>query len=203
MELNLEELLAPKRAAPKEKSKYTPLPDHEKELTDRPDQMDPQAARSAPQKGQGPLNEFGQKKGQKGAIGLDEAKPHIPKDGPLSTGEAGLNYAINNYRWNYQRFMENWAVALSKRWLAPADYLSGAVPNGGSIWIKVTLSKDGNLMGYEVSDDMTMMVVYAVMGVRQRPPLPDSFPEESLIAYWRFVYPPLAELKAMMEKSRP
>jgi len=206
LELELSEALPkpviPKFPAPKEKE--NPLPDREKELTEAPDKINANARNSSPTGG---TEEEGIRQSLSRQKGLAEVKEQMKEKGLQSTGEEGLDYMINNYQWNYKRFMENWAVALSKRWLAPADYLQGQVPAGGSVWVKITLKKDGTLESYEVlehnvSEDMALMVVYAVMGVRSRPALPDSFPEDKLVAYWRFVYPPFEKLKAMIEAEK-
>ncbi|MDT8446545.1 MAG: hypothetical protein RRB13_06560 [bacterium] len=195
----------PKPPQRKSPSKFEPLPEEEKVLTDAPDHIDPKAMSSGPKAGG--AQDQGTKKAQRKGEGAAEAEKFFKNNGPLSTGEGGLNYAINNYQWSYERFMKNWAVALSQRWLAPADYLKGLVPEGGYVWVKVILSKDGGVQSFEViehnvTDDMAAMVVYAINGVRTRPPLPENFPEEKLVAYWRFIYPPFEQLKAMLEAQR-
>lgn len=206
LEMELSEALPKPRQSrlPSPKEKEAPLPDQEKNLTDAPDRINPNARSSSPAGG---AEEEGIRRSLSRQKGMAEVKEQMKEKGPQSTGEDGLDYMINNYQWNHKRFMENWAVALSKRWLAPADYLQGQVPAGGSVWVKITLKKDGTLESYEVmehnvSEDMALMVVYAVMGVRSRPPLPESFPEEKLVAYWRFVYPPFEQLKAMIEAAK-
>ena len=195
-------------APPPKKEKIRPeknrVPEQEKELSTKPDQINRQARRSSPSAN---ASELGTKKAETKQRKLTELKKALKKHGPLSTGEDGVEYAINTYQWSYKRFMENWSVALSKRWLAPADYLKGAFPKGGYVWVKVTLTKDGRLDSYEVldhnvSEDMALMVVYAVMGVRSRPALPADFPEEHLIAYWRFIYPTFEKLKAMIQQAQ-
>jgi len=197
--------LAPALQPPKPSPKAEPLPTEEKELSDQADKITPNAKSSSPATSQ--AEDFGTKQAKAKQKKRAELQQVLQDQGPQSTGEEGLKFAINTYKWSYKRFMQNWAVALSKRWIGSADYLRGDYPQGGFVWVKITLSRDGKLEGYEVMDqnvskDMALMVVYAVMGVRTRPALPSDFPEDKLIAYWRFVYPTYAELKQMIQQAR-
>lgn len=209
LSLDLSSFKAPEKAKPKPKHKRQPpqkerLPDEEQVLSSKPDQITPNTRNSAPKGG---AAEFGTKASNSKQTKLDELKNALKLQAPESTGKDGLKFAINSYQWNYKRFMQNWAVALSKRWVGSTDYLRGDYPDGGFVWVKITLGRDGHLEGYEVMDqnvspDMALMVVYAVMGVRNRPPLPDDFPKDKLVAYWRFIYPTFEELKAMINQSK-
>jgi len=92
--------------------------------------------------------------------------------------------------------MENWAFDLHKWWKAPLDYVFGNVPEGGNVWIQVKLSKSGRLVGYRVYEsnvtpEMELRVVQALIGSLKRPALPRKFIEEELVVNWRFVYPPI------------
>ena len=122
---------------------------------------------------------------------FSKVNPVVSKQG----GKNNLQFTMNTYEWSYDFYIENWAVDLQKWWRAPADYRMGKVPEGGSVWLRIEMERDGSLKGYEVLDsevtnDMELKVIQAVTLSMKRPALPESFPEEFLIINWRFVYPP-------------
>ena len=95
--------------------------------------------------------------------------------------------------------MENWAVDLGRWWRPPQDYMLGHYPDGGYVWVKVKLSKSGELLGYEVmehnvSSQMKLMAVQALLSARLRPSLPEDFPLETLEVSWKFIYPPFKSI---------
>ena len=47
------------------------------------------------------------------------------------------------------------------------------------------------ILGSEVTAEMELMVIQALVGSLSRPSLPDSFPEDLLLINWHFVYPPM------------
>lgn len=134
----------------------------------------------------------------------EELAPEFPKDvketlrgnQPEKTEDENLQYSMNTYEWTFERFVENWAIDIRKWWRGPIDYISGNVPEGGNIWIQVTLDKSGRLVAYKVlkskvSAEMELMVIQALIGSLKRPILPGSFLEDMLVINWRFIYPPL------------
>jgi hypothetical protein len=125
-----------------------------------------------------------------------EIKETFRGDKPEETPDDNLQYSLNTYKWTFKRFMENWAGDLQKWWKAPLDYLYGDVPEGGDVWVAVRLSPVGRLLGYKiyksnVTAEMELRVVQALIGSLQRPELPESFSNEELIVNWRFIYPPI------------
>ena len=115
---------------------------------------------------------------------------------PERTNEDNIQFSMNTYKWTFERYMENWAVDLSKWWSAPSDYRFGKVPDGGNVWVRVKLKKSGKLLGYKVFDsdltaEMELSVIQALIGSLERPSLPETFPEEELIINWKFIYPPI------------
>ena len=126
----------------------------------------------------------------------EEVKQTFRGDKPEETGDEKLQYSLNTYKWTFQRFMENWAVDLQKWWKVPLDYAYGEVPEGGDVWVAVRLSPIGRLLGYKiyksnVTAEMELKVVQALVGSLQRPELPESFTDMELIVNWRFIYPPI------------
>jgi len=135
---------------------------------------------------------------------VNEQVPEFPRvvkdtlrnEQPEETEDENLQYSMNTYEWNFERFVENWAIDIRRWWRGPVDYISGNVPEGGNIWIQVTLDKSGRLLAYKVlkskvTAEMELMVIQALIGSLKRPVLPGSFPEDKLVINWRFIYPPL------------
>ena len=115
---------------------------------------------------------------------------------PEATKEENLEYSLNTYQWTFQRYVENWAIDIQKWWKAPLDYVFGKAPEGGEVWIQVKLDRSGRMLGYrilksQVTAEMELMVIQALVGSLERSPMPDSFNAEMLVINWRFIYPPL------------
>ena len=127
--------------------------------------------------------------------------------GPVQLENEGMQFTMSTYKWTWKRYMQNWGIDLGRWWRPPSDYMSGAYPQGGYVWVKVDLSREGEMLGYEilehnVSSEMRMVVVQALIGARLRPPLPNDFPEDKLTVQWKFIYPTYAELLRVMEEAR-
>jgi len=115
---------------------------------------------------------------------------------PERTNEDNIQFSMNTYKWSYERYMENWAVDLSQWWSAPTAYRLGKIPDGGNVWVRVRLQKTGKLLAYKVFDsnltaEMELSVIQALIGSLERPSLPEAFPEKELIINWKFIYPPI------------
>ncbi len=130
---------------------------------------------------------------------LSGAKPPPPKAPRGGFRRLGSMYELSNYNWPYESYMGRWAKALLYNWNnhPPADYIQGLVPNGGDVFVLVTLNSKGQVTAYEVtdvqqaSDRMTDSVINAILGVTNLPPLPSDFEEETLQVHFRFIYPPI------------
>ena len=117
---------------------------------------------------------------------------------PEATEQEGLQFSLDSYLWEFEHYMENWAADLSHWWMAPPEYRLGKVPEGGHVWVRMQLSKEGKLLGYRVypsrlSTEMEVAVINALIGSLDRPPLPASFPKDHLVINWKFIYPPLRQ----------
>ena len=115
---------------------------------------------------------------------------------PERTNWDKLEFSMNTYKWSYKRYIENWAIDINKWWVAPVEYLAGNIPAGGGVWIRIRLSKTGHLLGYKVfksnlTSEMELNVIQALIGSLERPALPKEFPEDVLIINWKFIYPPI------------
>lgn len=125
-----------------------------------------------------------------------EVRASYKNDRPEQTNWDKLEFSMNTYKWSYKRYIENWAIDIRKWWIAPAEYLAGNIPEGGSIWVRIRLSKEGQLLGYKVfhsklTSEMELNVIQALIGSLERPSLPENFPEDVLVINWKFIYPPL------------
>lgn len=126
----------------------------------------------------------------------EEIKETFRDGKPEKTDDEKLEYSMNSYKWTFKRYIGNWALDIQKWWKAPLDYAMGNVPEGGNMWIEVKIAKSGRLQGYrikgsDVTAEMELRVIQALIGSFARPPLPESFPEESLLINWHFIYPPV------------
>lgn len=126
----------------------------------------------------------------------EEVKKTFRDGKPEKTDDEKLEYSMNSYKWTFKRYMGNWALDIQKWWKAPLDYAMGNVPEGGNMWIEVKIGKSGRLQGYrikssDVTAEMELRVIQALIGSFARPPLPESFPKESLLINWHFIYPPV------------
>lgn len=121
-----------------------------------------------------------------------------PPGSGAATGTSGNGFfSLNNYNWGYESYMGRWAKHLRYAWNTnpPFDYMSGRMPQGGDVFVLVTLGKDGSLKSYEVTQvngaslQMENSVVNAVLESSKMPPLPPDFTEENLVVHFRFIYP--------------
>ncbi len=193
------ELLQIKRKE-KEKDRWKRLPKHKKRLAQQ-EQKGQSGGAGSVKRGRTRKDEWA-KKGpfSESPAMLEELKSTLKGKGPNPTAAEGLKFTMNTYRWSWERYIENWAVDLSRWWQPPNDYMSGQYPEGGFVWVRVRLSPGGEMLGYEilehnVSSEMKMMVVQALLGARLRPPLPADFTEKELQINWKFIYPRFADLR--------
>lgn len=126
----------------------------------------------------------------------DEIKQTFRDRKPEDTGAENLQFSMNTYKWSFKRFIANWVVDIQKWWKAPIDYLTGKMPEGGDLWVQVHLARSGRLLSYKiirsnVTPEMELRAIQALIGSLKRPRLPSSFKEEELVINWKFIYPPL------------
>ncbi len=125
--------------------------------------------------------------------------PNIPI-GPQSSH--GMLYGLSDYNWPYESYMGRWAKGLLYSWRnhPPPDYISGNVPQGGNVFVQVTLNLKGELIAYEVTDVerasrfMVDSVLDAISGTSNLPPLPNDFKGKELQVHFKFIYPSLYHL---------
>jgi len=193
----------------KKRRQWERMPDHKKLLAEKDVRGKRGGSKEQARKGSTSKDEWA----AKGAMAespelIDQLKSSNKGKGPVQSTVDGMQFTMSTYKWTWKRYMQNWAIDLSRWWRPPMDYMNGAYPEGGYVWMRVQLSKEGEMLGYEilehnVSSEMKTVVVQALMGARLRPALPKDFPDQELKVNWKFIYPPLSELiKAQKEAQR-
>jgi hypothetical protein len=124
---------------------------------------------------------------------------------PPPSGNSGVSiqgsgfYTLSSYDWPYESYMGRWAKALVYHWRnnPPMDYVARLHPQGGEVFVLVSLNRSGELNAYEVtqvhqaSGEMEHSVISAVLSSSQLPPLPDDHESDLLQVHFRFIYPPI------------
>lgn len=126
----------------------------------------------------------------------DEVRGSFRNGTPENTISENLQYSMNSYQWTFKRFVDNWVVDIQRWWKAPIDYITGKMPEGGDLWVQVHLGLSGKLLSYRiirsnVTPEMELRAIQALIGSLKRPEIPLSFSKETLVINWRFIYPPL------------
>lgn len=132
----------------------------------------------------------------------DKASYPVPNTSVGRPGTDGVFYGLDNYNWPYESYMGRWAKGLLYSWRnnPPVDYVAGNVPQGGNIFVLVTLNLKGELIAYEVTDVekassvMVDSVLNAILATANLPPLPPDFEGEELKVHFKFIYPSLYHL---------
>ena len=127
-----------------------------------------------------------------------EGPPPPPGSPGVSSRGSGF-YTLSSYNWPYESYMGRWAKALVYHWRnnPPMDYVTRFHPQGGEVFVLVSLNRSGELNAYEVtqvhqaSGEMERSVVDAVLSSSQLPPLPDDHDADLLQVHFRFIYPPV------------
>jgi len=131
--------------------------------------------------------------------GEDQEGPPPPPGSPGASRQGSGFFTLSSYDWPYESYMGRWAKALVYHWRnnPPMDYVSRLHPQGGEVFVLVSLNRSGELNTYEVtqihraSREMEQSVLDAVLSSSQLPPLPEDHEEELLQVHFRFIYPPL------------
>ena len=111
------------------------------------------------------------------------------------------NYRLSNYNWNYNSFINRWHKLVRYHWdnHPPLDYLIGDHPNGGEVFVLVTVKKDGSISNFEVNSlgqVSKIMEISALEAVRAvlLPSLPEDYPNEELKVEFRFAHSRISHL---------
>ena len=131
--------------------------------------------------------------------GEDQEGPPPPPGSPGASRQGSGFFTLSSYDWPYESYMGRWAKALVYHWRnnPPMDYVSRLHPQGGEVFVLVSLNRSGELNTYEVtqihraSREMEQSVLDAVLSSSQLPPLPEDHEEDLLQVHFRFIYPPL------------
>ena len=110
-------------------------------------------------------------------------------------------YRLSNYDWDYKSYIDRWHKLVRYHWRnhPPNDYLDGSIPEGGEVFVLATVERDGLASRYhvssigEVTENMRESALESTRAV-SLPPLPEDFPDEELIAEFRFFHSPIDHL---------
>src|SRR5262249_19897685 len=98
--------------------------------------------------------------------------------------------------WNYAPWLERYKRQLLRQWAAPPAYELGLLKEGGWAVIDVEISRSGTMLRCELRDQLghpslILPARNAVEAVSPVEPLPESFPDPTLILRIRMIYPKL------------
>jgi len=104
---------------------------------------------------------------------------------------------LSTYAWEWAPYINAMKRKLQQVWFAPAAYYRLGLIYGYSV-IRYTVSKDGNLIEYEVlehkgHESLKQSSVNAIESLFPFKPLPDNFPEKTLTITAHLIYPNLRE----------
>jgi len=140
---------------------------------------------------------------------LASRRPPVDQTGALSSlprisvgPSSSVFYELNDYNWPYESYMRRWARGLLYNWRIdpPLDYIRGQVPDGGNVFVAVTLDLKGKVTTYGVTKvegattEMINSVLNAIVGTTNLPPLPPDFKEPELKVQFKFIYPSIYRL---------
>jgi hypothetical protein len=111
-------------------------------------------------------------------------------------GNAGLtgDISLNTTAWNYAPWLMRFRMQLLQRWIAPPAYYYGIIKDGGWAVIEIEISRSGKLMRLQLLEQQghPSLITAAEAAVRSMSPiepLPDDFPEPTLVLRLRMIYP--------------
>ncbi|MCU0610514.1 MAG: hypothetical protein MUE60_01835 [Candidatus Eisenbacteria bacterium] len=125
-----------------------------------------------------------------GASDFFQAEMQRPGGNAALTGSVSLN----TVEWEYAPWLQEFSRRLQRSWLAPVAYYMGIIQ--GSTEMELEVAKDGSLQRLVVRDaeghDSLRQTSVAVLeALAPYRPLPQDFPEKSLVLRITLVYPPL------------
>lgn len=109
-------------------------------------------------------------------------------------GNANLSgdISLNTVAWDYAPWLQRFRRDLQKRWYAPYGYYLGVI-HGWTV-VELEIARNGDLLRMEVLDEeghesLKNSSVSALRGAMPYQPLPEHFPEKSLILRIKMIYP--------------
>ena len=111
------------------------------------------------------------------------------------------SYRLSNYNWDYQNYMNRWHKLVRYHWNnhPPSDYLEGSNPEGGEIFVLVSVKRDGSTRNFQVNSIgkiSKIMLTSALDAVRvvPLPPLPEDLSDKELKVEFRFEHSRITNL---------
>jgi hypothetical protein len=96
--------------------------------------------------------------------------------------------------WDFAPWLMRFRRDLMDRWVAPPAYVYGILKEGGWATIVIEVSPSGHLLRLDLLEEqghpvLTQTSVEALRATAPFQPLPDHFPEPTLILRIRMIYP--------------
>jgi len=158
------------------------------------------AARERRARVSNPLSEFrrrmfGESGGREpGTIGDDDV---TQEESSNREGNALLSGAIslNTVEWDYAPWLQRFRRELMRHWFAPYGYYLGAIH--GWTLVELEIAKSGDVLRMEVLGEegheaLRKASLAALRGAMPYRPLPEDFPEETLILRVKLIYPEIS-----------
>jgi len=107
------------------------------------------------------------------------------------------SFSLSTYEWEWAPYINAMKRKLQQVWFAPAAYYRLGLIYGYTV-IRYKVSKDGNLIGYEVlehkgHESLRQSSINAIESLFPFKPLPANFPENTLTITAQLIYPNLRE----------
>jgi len=100
--------------------------------------------------------------------------------------------SLNTIAWDYAPWLQRFRRDIQKRWYAPYGYYLGVIH--GWTLVELQIAKNGDLirldvLGEEGHESLKNSSVAALRGAMPYQPLPEHFPEDSLVLRIKMIYP--------------
>ena len=113
---------------------------------------------------------------------------------PSGNAPLGGEVSLNTTAWDYAPWLQEFGRQLMRRWNAPEAYYLGILKDGGWGLFEVEITKDGKMIRLEKLDEQghpsliqaAQSALHSMAPIR---PLPNDFPEPTLILRIRMIYP--------------
>jgi hypothetical protein len=115
-------------------------------------------------------------------------------DNPEGNADLTGDVSLNTIEWEWAPWVKRFGRKLMRVWVAPPAYSYGLLKEGGWVVAELEISRSGELLRMDVLEERghESLINSATSALRRTAPLeplPDNFPEPTLIMRVRLVYP--------------
>jgi hypothetical protein len=112
------------------------------------------------------------------------------------SGNAGLtgDVSLNTTAWDYAPWLQRFGRQLMHRWIPPPAYSIGLLKEGGWAVFELEISRAGEILRLQVLEEQGHPLLRqasegALRNMHPIEPLPNDFPEPTLLLRIRMIYP--------------